>query len=678
MNFLGPVEEVKGVGPKTATALKKHGFETIKDLAYYFPRAYEDYKKTTKIAELTPGKVIIRGRVRNLKLQYTRRRNFNIVTGEIYDETGSIKTVWYNQPYRLKSFDENKDYYFSGEFNYKYNRYQLTAPATTIADEIDEANKARATNDFQPIYPAKGSYNSIWFNRFFSKLRNEIAFAPDLLPTVKPGARADALYNMHFPEKIEDVEKAKKYLGYEELFELILAAKLNKNENSKLKAEVLPFNVDNTKEFLNSLPFKLTNAQKLATWDILKDLEQTVPMNRLLQGDVGSGKTIVAAIAIYQAFKAKKQSALLAPTAVLASQHAKNLRKFLEPLGVKVELLIGSTKDKDSIKKRILDGEIDLVIGTHAIITDDTKFKDLAFAVIDEQHRFGVMQRQKLLLKTGDKSTAPHLLAMTATPIPRSLQLTVFGDLDVSTISELPKGRTPITTKILNELEMKEKLYPLLHEKIKQKEQIYWICKLIEETGRSEASNVKHESEKLKLIFPEARVEFLHGRMKADEKDQIMERFSKGEIDILVSTTVIEVGVDVPNATEIVICNAESFGLAQLHQLRGRVGRGTKPSECHLISSGDGEPNQRLSELEKSTDGFYLAEVDLKMRGPGEIYGKMQHGEMNLRIAKLSDTRLIARAQKDAEKLAKKPEDMIKYEELNSEIKKYQQLTTLN
>ena len=678
MNFFSPVEEIKGVGAKTATALKKHGLETIKDLAYYFPRAYEDYKHSIKIADLTPGRVMVRGKIRDLKIQYTRRRNFTIVSGEIYDETGSIRAIWYNQPYRLKSFDENKEYYFVGEFSYKYNRYQLTAPTTTIASEIDETNEAHGTDGFQPIYPAKGSYNSIWFNRFFSKLRNEIAFAPDLIPIVKPGARADALYNIHFPEKPEDVEKAKKYLGYEEIFKLILAAKLNKNENSKLKAEPIPFQAENTKEFINSLPFKLTNAQKVAAWDILKDLGKDVPMNRLLQGDVGSGKTIVAAIAVYQAFKANKQSAILAPTAVLATQHAKNLEKFLEPLGVKVELLIGSTKNKDALKDRIANGKVDLVIGTHAIITDDTKFKDLGFVVIDEQHRFGVMQRQKLLLKTGDKNTAPHLLSMTATPIPRSLQLTVFGDLDVSTISELPKGRTPITTKILNELEMKEKLYPILHEKIKQKEQIYWICRLVEETGRSEAANVKQESEKLKLIFPEAKIAFLHGRMKADEKDDIMERFSKGKIDILVSTTVIEVGVDVPNATEIVIRDAEGFGLAQLHQLRGRVGRGDKPSECYLIATGDGDPNQRLSELEKSTNGFYLAEIDLKMRGPGEIYGKMQHGEMSLKIAKLSDTKLISRAQKDAEKLAKNPENMVKYEELNSEIKKYQQLTTLN
>jgi ATP-dependent DNA helicase RecG len=323
---------------------------------------------------------------------------------------------------------------------------------------------------------------------------------------------------------------------------------------------------------------------------------------------------------------------------------------------------------------------VDVVVGTHAIITDDTKFKNLNFAIIDEQHRFGVMQRQKLLMKTGEK--APHLLAMTATPIPRSLQLTIFGDLSVSTISELPKGRTPIKTKLLNELSMSENLYPEMDERMKNGEQIYWICKLIEETGKSESANVKKEADKLKIQFPDRKIEYLHGRMKADEKDEIMNRFKDGKIDILVSTTVVEVGVDVPNATTIVIMDAEGFGLAQLHQLRGRVGRGDKESQCFLIVKDDKEPSTRLKELEKSTDGFHLAEVDLKLRGPGEIYGQLQHGMLNLKIATLSDTRTISRAQKAAERfvleLEKDPKNMLKYEELNSEIKKYQQLTTLN
>ncbi len=675
MSFIDSVEEIKGVGPKTALALKKYGFETIKDLAYYFPRDFEDYHRATKIKDLKPGKVIVKGKIYNLMVNYVRRRHFNIESGIIYDDTGEIRVVWYNQPYRIKNFKPDTEYYFSGNFDFKFNRYQLTSPTVNLATEVEETKTT-----FQPIYSTKGSYKSIWFKRLFDEMRSEIAKAPDMLPFEKPGARAEALYNIHFPDNYADVEKAKEYLAYEELFELILAAKLNKNENSKLKAEPLKFVAENTKRFVDSLPFKLTNGQRLAAWDILKDIERSKPMNRLLQGDVGSGKTVVAAIAIYQAFMAGKQSALLAPTAILATQHAKTLKRLLEPFGVKIELLISATKKKDDLKKRIVNGEVDVVVGTHAIITDDTKFKNLSFAIIDEQHRFGVMQRQKLLMKTGEK--APHLLAMTATPIPRSLQLTIFGDLSVSTISELPKGRTPIKTKLINELSMSEDLYPEMIERMNAGEQIYWICKLIEETGRSEAANVKKEANKLRLQFPNRRIEYLHGRMKPDEKDEIMNRFKDGKIDILVSTTVVEVGVDVPNATTIVVMDAENFGLAQLHQLRGRVGRGEKESKCFLVVNNDKEPSLRLKELEKSTDGFHLAEVDLKLRGPGEIYGQLQHGVLNLKIATLSDTKTISKAQKAAERfiseLANNPENMLKYEELNTEIKKYQQLTTLN
>ena len=676
MSFMSSVEEIKGVGPKTAAALKKYGFETVKDLAYYFPRDYEDYHKASKIKDLEPGKVIVKGKIYNLMVNYVRRRHFNIESGIIYDDTGEIRVVWYNQPYRIKNFKPDTEYYFSGNFDFKFGRYQLTSPAVNLATEVEEQ---KAT--FQPIYSTKGSYKSIWFKRLFDEMRTEIAKAPDMLPYETSGHRADALYNIHFPDSYADVEKAKDYLAYEELFELILAAKLNKNENSKLKAEPLKFVAENTKKFVESLPFELTNGQRIATWDILKDLEKGEPMNRLLQGDVGSGKTVVSSIAIYQAFKSGAQSALLAPTAILAQQHEKTLKKLLEPFGVKVELLIGATKKKDDLKKRIANGEIDVVVGTHAIITDDTKFKNLGFAIIDEQHRFGVLQRQKLLMKSGSE-LAPHFLAMTATPIPRSLQLTIFGDLSVSTISELPKGRTPIKTKIINELSMSEDLYPELEKRMKNGEQIYYICKLIEETGKSEAANVKKEADKLKLQFPNRKIEFLHGKMKTDEKDEIMTRFKNGEIDILVSTTVVEVGVDVPNATTIVILDAESFGLAQLHQLRGRVGRGEKESECFLVVKDDKEPSLRIRELEKSTDGFHLAEVDLKLRGPGEIYGKLQHGMLNLKIATLSDTKTISKAQKSAEKFvaefAKDPEIMLKYKELASEIKKYQQLTTLN
>jgi ATP-dependent DNA helicase RecG len=428
---------------------------------------------------------------------------------------------------------------------------------------------------------------------------------------------------------------------------------------------------------VSKLPFKLTNAQRKSAWEIFQDMEKDTPMNRLLQGDVGSGKTMVAAMAAFEAVSGGSQVALLAPTAILATQHYEGLRDLLKQFGIKTALLIGATKEKDTLKKNIINGEIDFVIGTHALLADDTEFKNLGLVIIDEQHRFGVEQRQKLMLKSPD-GLAPHLLIMTATPIPRSLQLTVFGDLDVSILNELPKGRQPIETAILPEISMRDKLYPHMIQTVKAGQQIYWICKAIDDNPKTETTSVKSRAEKLKKLFPDFRIEFLHGRMKPAEKDEIMERFASGKIDILVSTTVVEVGVNVPNATLMVIEDAENYGLAQLHQLRGRVGRGSVKSYCYLITNEDKGPSRRLMELEKSTDGFYLAEVDLKLRGPGEIYGSLQHGALDLRIATLTDTKLIHKAQTDVIDFLKNDGNMLKYEELRAGISKYQQLTTLN
>ena len=713
MDISAKLEAIKGVGPKTAEALEKRGFRTIKDLLYYFPRSYEDYQSQTNIADIKPGRVILRGKIRNLKNIRTRRRNFTITQGEIYDETGAVRVVWYNQPYRIKNFDEKTTYYFTGQYDFKYNRYQITAPTVALAAEIEQK-----VEGFQPIYSAKGSFNSAWFKKLFEKIRiSFITPVPDLIPLtsaptyVKKGTRNQALFQIHFPKKIEEVEQAKKYLGYEEVFELILASQLNRQENQKLRAMPLSFNLDLTKQFLKSLPFELTAAQKTAAWEIMQDLTKSIPMNRLLQGDVGSGKTIVAALAILQAVNQGAQVALLAPTAILASQHAENLTKILSPFKVKTELLIGATKQKEQLKQQIKNGEIDLIIGTHALLTDDTVFQNLALCIIDEQHRFGVAQRQKLLekvalnqqnrsvdekvalnqqnrpvddktTKQNEKYTAPHFLAMTATPIPRSLQLTIFGDLDVSIINQMPKGRQGVQTKIINETNMREMLYPEITRHLEVGEQIYWICRLIEQDQddplEKDQRTVKEEAKRLKKIFPKYKIGILHGRMKASEKDQVMNEFKTHQLDILVSTTVVEVGVDVPNATQIVIMNADRFGLAQAHQLRGRVGRGQKASQCFLITTGDNPPSARLRELEKSNNGFYLAEVDLKLRGPGEVYGSMQHGELNLQIANLADIELIKDARAQAVKVAANPENMLKYKELSQSIKRYQQLTTLN
>lgn len=671
MDLYASVEELSGIGPKTAKILKRYGICTIKDFFYNLPRDYESFQAPTSIAKVKPGKVVIKGKISNLKSWKAKSRNLTITEGTITDGEDTIVATWFNQEYRAKQLDPDREYYFTGNFGLKNGRYRLSSPSATLVSDVDP------TTGISPVYVAHGRLKSHSFKRLVDKSRDKFAEVPDLLPTVKPGTRREALFQTHFPSSESAVKEARDYLSYEELFGLILAAKLNKSENDQLKSAQIPFDLDKIKEFLARLPFKLTGAQKRAAWEIFKDMNKDTPMNRLLQGDVGSGKTMVAAMAAYEAILAGNQVAFLAPTAILATQHYENLKKILEPLRITVALLTGATKAKGVLKKAVADGKINLLIGTHALLTDDTRFQNLGLVIIDEQHRFGVKQRQKLILKSPD-GLAPHLLAMTATPIPRSLQLTVFGDLDVSVLDELPKGRKPVNTQILQEIDSRKKIYPKIAGALRAGQQVYWVCKAIEDDTHSEATSVKIRFEKLKAVFPKAKIDFLHGKMKPAEKDEIMEKFARGVTEILVSTTVIEVGVDVPNATIMVIENAEGYGLAQIHQLRGRVGRGSEDSSCYLLIPNDTHPSKRLRELEKSTDGFYLAEVDLKLRGPGEIYGILQHGALDLRIASLSDTRLVHRAQKDVDVFLQNPENMVEYEELMRSITKYQQITTLN
>lgn len=671
MTWPGTVEELKGVGPKTAEILKKYGIRTIKDLFYNLPRDYENYEAPTSIAEIRPGKVVIRGKISDLATRRAKRRNLSITEGIISDHTGKIKVIWFNQSYRLRQFSKDKEYFFTGNYELKNGRYSLISPSAAEVAQID------VRTGLSPVYVAHGGLKSQDFRRIMNNSRDVFDKIPDLLPSVRAGVRKEALFYVHFPNSLKSIKGAHDYLAYEELYELILASKLNRRENEKLKAPEIPFDLRKIKTFLAALPFTLTKAQKRAAWEIFQDMEKPEPMNRLLQGDVGSGKTMVAALAAYEAVLSGQQVALLAPTAILATQHFEGLSKTLGGLGVNVKLLTGATKNKSELKQQIRSGEVDLIIGTHALLTDDTEFIRLSLVIIDEQHRFGVEQRQKLMLKSPN-AYAPHLLAMTATPIPRSLQLTVFGDLDVSILDEMPKGRQPIKTQIIREIEMREKLYPRIVDTVLAKNQVYWICKAIDDDPRTETTSVKSRAATLEKLFPKMTIEYLHGRMKPAEKDAVMERFATGETQILVSTTVVEVGVDVPNATLMVIENAEGYGLAQLHQLRGRVGRGPTASECYLLTSGEMRPSRRLLELEKSCDGFHLAEVDLKLRGPGEIYGSLQHGALDLNIATFSDTKLIYRARRDVEELLKNPENMVKYSELMAGIKKYQQITTLN
>lgn len=671
MNLSDPIDTLKGIGDKTALILHKAGLKTVRDFFYNLPRSYENYQTPIKIAAIKPGNIVVRGHISDLSVRRTNRKRFTITEGIIRDNSDAIRVVWFNQPYRAKQFDESKEYIFTGNYALRSGRYQLVSPSATLASEI------RPDDGIHAVYSAHGKLKSMDFRRLVEKSRSRFAEIPDLLPNVEPGARKNALFKIHFPSSPADIQPARDYLAYEELFALILAGKLNKKANQKLKAPIIPFQVDRIRALINTLPFQLTDAQKKATWEIYQDMQNPVPMNRLLQGDVGSGKTMVAALAAFAVALSGRQTALLAPTAILATQHYDNLVKLFAPFGLRIALLTGATKKKGGIKTSLKYGGIDLIIGTHALITDDTEFKDLALVIIDEQHRFGVEQRQKLLLKS-PQDTAPHFLSMTATPIPRSLKLTIFGDLDVSILNQLPAGRQPITTKIIAEVNLATDLYPKITETIKKGQQIYWVCQIIDDDPRQETISIKTRAEKLAKVFPDAKITFLHGRMKADEKDAIMTRFAAGQIDILVSTTVIEVGVDVKNATLMVIEDAERFGLAALHQLRGRVGRGDQKSSCFLLTANDDAPSRRLKELERSTDGFHLAEVDLQIRGPGEIYGKLQHGALDLQIASLTDTKLIKKAADDTEVFLQNPENMLKYEELMNSIKKYQQLTTLN
>jgi len=677
MNLQTSLEKVKGVGAKTAEQFSVAGIETVGDLISFLPRRHEDFTEISKIADIHPGKATIRARCEKVATRPVRR-GLRITTAVLVDDTGKLQAVWFNQPYREAQLKTGEEFFFSGEFEFNYNKYQLTNPSAEKVGDIIPVQTERLL----PVYRAVKGLKSQVVRKVLNELRPLMSMLPETLPSSvvqseKLVPRSAAILEMHFPKDQKEIAEARERLAFEELFQLLLASQLNRQENAKLIGWHIPFDQHVVAEFVKQLPFDLTSAQRRAAWDIIQDFERKTPMNCLLQGDVGSGKTVVAGLAARQAAHAGFQSALMAPTEILANQHAETLTKLLMPFGVSVGLLTGSVKgaSRKTLYEQIATGAVDVVVGTHALIQSPVKFHKLGFVVIDEQHRFGVKQRQELL----DKSIhMPHLLAMTATPIPRSLALTVYGELDVSVLNELPKGRKPIKTKIWSP-NSREQLYQLVDVELSAGRQAYVICSLIDENPDNEIKSVEAEHKKLQnSIFKHRRIGLLHGKMKSDEKDVVMTKFALGEYDILVSTTVVEVGVDVPNSTVMVIENADRFGLSQLHQLRGRVGRSSHQSYCYLVMSDSSKPSQRLKEIEKSSDGFYLAEVDLKLRGPGEIYGRAQHGALNLQIATLSDTKLIARAQRQAKLFVERGEDLLQYKQLAAEVEHYQRLTTLN
>ena len=705
MGLSTKLSDIKGVGPKTAELFANSGLDTVRDLLEYFPRRYEDFSHAEKISDLSPGQVVVRGKIDSVNTRFVRR-NMRITTATISDDSGSISAVWFNQNFReknLKSFvGTNQEFLFSGDFKLGANRYTLSNPAVEkidikqnffAKDFVDTG--ADSSEKITPIYPQRSGLKSSVIRKVLRELKPLITMLPESLPQEilskeKLISRSDAVNEIHFPTNNKDLELAKKRLSFDELFGLILAARMNKNSNQKLKGFDMEFDVEKFRRIISSLPFKLTDAQRKALWEIISDFtnKQTfansTPMNRLLQGDVGSGKTIVAGLAGFVAAQNNLQVALMAPTEILATQHAKTLSNLLEPFGVNVALLTGSIK-KDARKNllnALKNGEINILVGTHALFQPSVKFANLGFVIIDEQHRFGVKQRQDLLSKTRDEMHLPHLLAMTATPIPRSLQLTVFGDLDVSILDQMPGGRKPIKTKIVNPLS-RTQMNALIKKELASGRQAYFIAPNIE-AGIGDKENVAQLAKKVMKEFAKSsekkdiKVGILHGKMDSESKEKIMCDFAENKLQILVSTTVVEVGVDVPNASIIVIENADNFGLAQLHQLRGRVGRGDVQSYCFLVQTDEKAPTRRLREIENSVDGFYLAEIDLELRGAGEIYGRAQHGAIDLKIANLADTKLIKHASNAADEFISRNISIENYPELNHEIHKYQRLTTLN
>lgn len=676
MNLATSLEKIKGVGPKAAEQFAAAGLHSIGDLLRFFPRAYEDFSHATSIADVAPGKITVKARCEKVETRPVRR-GMKVTTATLVDDTGKIQAVWFNQPYRAAQLKSGEEFFFSGTFEFSYNRYQLTNPSAEKASELPVQS-----DKIVPIYRAIAGLKTQLVRKILAELKPFAAMHPETLPasivkSEKLVSYGDALVGLHFPDTYNQSVEARERLAFEELFQLLLASQYNKIANAQLDGWHIPFSQPTVKAFVEKLPFALTGAQRIAAWDILQDFEKEVPMNRLLQGDVGAGKTVVAGLAARQAAEAGFQTAIMAPTEILARQHAATLDTLLAPFGVSVGLLTGGVKGaaRKSLYAAIANGEVDVVVGTHALIQSSVVFHKLGFVVIDEQHRFGVAQRQALL----DKSEKmPHLLAMTATPIPRSLALTVYGELDISILNEKPANRKPIETKIWSP-NSRPQLYRLVDDQLKQGRQAYVICNLIDDNPDNELKSVEAEYNRLRNSeFKHRKIGLLHGRLSATDKEAVMSSFLQKEIDILVSTTVVEVGVDVPNATVMIIEDGDRFGLAQLHQLRGRVGRSEHQSYCYIVPSDSKKPSQRLQEIEKSNDGFYLAEVDMQLRGPGEIYGRAQHGALNLQIATLADTKLIARAQKAAARFVTSDENLLHYKQLEQQVRQYQRLTTLN
>lgn len=678
MTLASPITVLKGVGDELAKKLAILGVKTIGDLIENYPRRYEDYSNVVPLNKIRPGIVTLEAKIGQVTGRYVRR-GMHITEALASDDTGSLRLVWFNQPYRGGAIKHGQNYYISGEYVLRRGRFSITNPSVELVSDFP-VNTARII----PIYRETKGLKSFQIRKLVREAAAIVKEMPEHLPAwlLKEQKLMDyknAALEMHFPSSADELDRAKRRLGFEEVFQLSLAALLNKQELTREKGLAIPFNEKLAKDFVAKLPFKLTDAQRKVVWRIYKDLEKTQPMNRLLEGDVGSGKTVVAAMAVLMAMEQGFQTAMMSPTEILARQHADTLYKLLDSVGYgdQVGLLVGSLepKAKISMHQKIKSGEVRLVVGTHALISEKVDMHKLGLIIVDEQHRFGVDQRKKLQAKAGHM---PHVLHMSATPIPRSIALTLYGELDISILDEMPTGRKEIQTKICSP-NSRVQLNTQIDKQLEAGRQMFIVCPLISDTDLSQGLSVEEVYERVANIeFKHRRVALLHGKLKSAEKDKIMQASLNHEYDILVSTTVIEVGVDVSNASIMLIEGAERFGLAQIHQLRGRVGRGAHQSYCFLMLSNSKAPSQRLRALENTTDGFKLAELDLQLRGPGAIYGTTQHGALDLRVAKLTDTKLIATARNAALEFIDKNESLKKYPRLAAKVSALRAITNLN
>lgn len=692
LNLESSIEEIKGVGEKTKKRLEKLEIKTVRDLLFHFPHRYEDFSNLVKISEMKEGeKVSVKGWILEIKNWQSWKKRMNLTQAIFADESGSVKVVWFNQPF-IKKILKKGDFvclagklvrdeyglYISNPFFEKISSHSLTHTARLV-----------------PIYPETEGITSKWLRtiikRVLTRLKGKIEDPlPEkirkkykLLPIEK------ALWQIHFPDSLNLAKKASQRFAFEQLFLIQLFVLRERLKLSKEKAVKISIDLDLIKKFVQSLPFKLTSAQKKAIWEILKDMEKQRPMNRLLEGEVGSGKTIVAMAVTLNVSKQKYQTALMAPTEILARQHFENFLKFLESFDLKIGLLTSSEAKlnekglkREEILEKVEKGEIDILIGTHSLIQEKVKFKDLVLVIVDEQHRFGVEQRAKLCKKEG---FIPHLLSMTATPIPRTLALTIYGDLDLSILDEMPKGKRKVITKLVKP-ENRNDVFQFVRKEVKKGRQAFVICPRIEpktteeklmskrELIWAEAKAVKKEYEKLsKEIFPDLRIRMLHGKMEPKEREKIMKDFKEGEIDILVSTSVIEVGIDIPKATVMIIEGAERFGLAQLHQLRGRIGREGQEAFCFLfVESPTKKAMERLKALLKCENGFELAEIDLKMRGPGQFLGQKQWGIPDLAMKSLTNVFLVEKAKNAAKEILNEDWQLKSYSTLKKRLEQLQ------